>query len=74
MRETSPSLYDLRRSGSRNPLSQDLKFIYDEGYVWVSTTHNFIEDFMFGEEKLEKFHILSKIYGARMIASRLTKI
>ena len=28
MRETPPSLYDLRRSGGRNPLSQDLKFIY----------------------------------------------
>ena len=27
MRET-PYLYDLRRSGGRNPLSQDLKFIY----------------------------------------------
>ena len=27
MRET-PSLYDLRRSGGRNPSSQDLKFIY----------------------------------------------
>ena len=28
MRETPPSLYDLRRSGGRNPSSQDLKFIY----------------------------------------------
>ena len=27
MRETPPSLYDLRRSGGRNPSSQDLKFI-----------------------------------------------
>ena len=27
MRET-PSLYDLKKSGSRNPSSQDLKFIY----------------------------------------------
>ena len=27
-RETSPSLYDLQRSGDRNPSSQDLKFIY----------------------------------------------
>ena len=27
-RETPPSLYDLRRSGGRNPSSQDLKFIY----------------------------------------------
>ena len=24
----SPSLYDLRRSGGRDPSSQDLKFIY----------------------------------------------
>ena len=28
MRETPPSLKDLRRSGGRNPSSQDLKFIY----------------------------------------------
>ena len=28
MRETPHSLYDLRRSGGRNPSSQDLKFIY----------------------------------------------
>ena len=28
MRETPPFLYDLRRSGSWNPLSQDLKLIY----------------------------------------------
>ena len=28
MRETPPSLYDLRRSSGRNPSSQDLKFIY----------------------------------------------
>ena len=28
MRETPPSLYDLRKSGGRNPSSQDLKFIY----------------------------------------------
>ena len=28
MRETPPSLYDLWRSGGRNPSSQDLKFIY----------------------------------------------
>ena len=27
-RETPHSLYDLRRSGGRNPSSQDLKFIY----------------------------------------------
>ena len=27
-RETPPSLYDLLRSGGRNPSSQDLKFIY----------------------------------------------
>ena len=27
MRETPHSLYDLRKSGGRNPLSQDLKFI-----------------------------------------------
>ena len=48
MRETSPSLYDLRRSYGRNPSSQDLKFIY----AWVPTTHNFTEDFGFGEENL----------------------
>ena len=28
MRETPHSLYNLRRSGGRNPSSQDLKFIY----------------------------------------------
>ena len=28
MRETSHSLYDLRRSGGQNPSSQDSKFIY----------------------------------------------
>ena len=28
MRETPHSLYDLWRSGGRNPSSQDLKFIY----------------------------------------------
>ena len=28
MRETPLSLYDLRRSGGRNPSNQDLKFIY----------------------------------------------
>ena len=28
MRETPLSLYDLPRWGGRNPLSQDLKFIY----------------------------------------------
>ena len=28
MRETPPSLYDLRRLGSRNLSSQDLKFIH----------------------------------------------
>ena len=27
-RETSPSLYDLRRSSGQNSSSQDLKFIY----------------------------------------------
>ena len=27
-RKSPPSLYDLRRSGGRNPSSQDLKFIY----------------------------------------------
>ena len=27
-RQILPSLYDLRRSGGRNPSSQDLKFIY----------------------------------------------
>ena len=27
-RKVLPSLYDLRRSGGWNPLSQDLKFIY----------------------------------------------
>ena len=26
--KTPPSLYDLRRSGSRNPSNKDLKFIY----------------------------------------------
>ena len=24
--------------------------LLDEGYAWVSTTHNFVEDFVFGEE------------------------
>ena len=28
MRKVLPSLYDLRRSGGRNPSNQDLKFIY----------------------------------------------
>ena len=28
MRETLPFLYDLWRSGGRNPSSQDLKFVY----------------------------------------------
>ena len=28
MRETPNSFYDLRRSGGRNPSSQNLKFIY----------------------------------------------
>ena len=28
MRETPHSLYDIWRSGGRNPSSQDLKFIY----------------------------------------------
>ena len=28
MRETPHSLYDIWRSGGRNPLSKDLKFIY----------------------------------------------
>ena len=28
MRETPPSLYDLRRSGGQNQSSQDFKFIY----------------------------------------------
>ena len=34
--------------------------LLDEGYVWVSTTHNFVEDFEFGEEKLvrETLHSL----------------
>ena len=27
-RKVFPSLYDLRRSGGRNPSNQDLKFIY----------------------------------------------
>ena len=27
-RKVLPSLYDLRRSGDRNPSNQDLKFIY----------------------------------------------
>ena len=29
-------------------------YLLDEGYAWVSTTCNFVEDFMFGEEKLER--------------------
>ena len=28
--------------------------LLDEGYGWVPTTRNFIEDFVFGEEKLER--------------------
>ena len=52
-RKTPHSLYDLRRSGGRNPLSQDFKvYLLDEGYAWILITHNFAEDFVFGEEKL----------------------
>ena len=29
-------------------------YLLDEGYAWVSTTRNFVEYFMFGEEKLER--------------------
>ena len=36
MRETPHSLYDLRRSGGRNPSSQDLKFIYS-----MKATHGY---------------------------------
>ena len=28
--------------------------LLDEGYEWVPTTLNFVEDFLFGEEKLER--------------------
>ena len=28
--------------------------LLDEGYAWVPTTRNFVEDFVFGEEKLER--------------------
>ena len=28
--------------------------LLDEGYAWVPITHNFVEDFVFGEEKLER--------------------
>ena len=28
--------------------------LLDEGYAWVPTTCNFVEDFVFGEEKLER--------------------
>ena len=28
--------------------------LLNEGYAWVPTTHNFVEDFVFGEEKLER--------------------
>ena len=28
--------------------------LLDEGYAWVPTTLNFVEDFLFGEEKLER--------------------
>ena len=28
--------------------------LLDEGYAWVRTTLNFVKDFLFGEEKLEK--------------------
>ena len=28
--------------------------ILDEGYTWVPTTRNFVEDFLFGEEELER--------------------
>ena len=52
MRETPPSLYDLRRSGGRNPSSQDLKFIYSTRATRGYPQHNFVEDFVFGEEKL----------------------
>ena len=27
--------------------------LLDEGYTWVPTTRNLVEDFVFGEEKLE---------------------
>ena len=39
MRETPPSLYDLRRSGGRNPSSKDLKFISTRLGLRVGT-HN----------------------------------
>ena len=42
--------------------------LLDEGYVWVPTTHNFVEDFVFGEKKLD-----SKIYEARLVVSRRAK-
>ena len=28
--------------------------LLDEGYTWVPTTHNFVKDFVFEEEKLER--------------------
>ena len=28
--------------------------LLDEGYAWVPTTLNFVKDFFFGEEKLER--------------------
>ena len=54
-RETPHSLNDIWKLGGRSPSSQDLKFIYSKGgYAWVPTTSNFFEDFVFGEEKLER--------------------
>ena len=54
-RKSPPSLYDLCRSGGRNLSSQDLKFIYStRATCGVPTTRNFVEDFVFGEEKLER--------------------
>ena len=55
MRETPPfSLGSMKIGLSKFVESRFKVHLLDEGYAWVPTTSNFVEDFVFGEEKLEK--------------------
>ena len=66
------SSFSLRSTEIGWSKSVELRFkvhLLDEGYAWVPTTLNFVEDFVFGEEKLmrEALPSLSKIYGDRRL-------
>ena len=75
MRETPLSLYDLRRSGGRNPSNQDLKFIYStratRGYrqLAISSKISCLEK----KSYRDKLRLLSKIYGARVVVLHRAK-